>query len=53
VVSVIAQTSGQIDYVKLVDAKTLLDTSTASEGSVIVTAVVFDDVRLIDNLVLA
>lgn len=53
VVSVIAQTSGQIDYVKLVDAKTLLDTSTASEGSVIVAAVVFDDVRLIDNIVLA
>ena len=50
--SVIALTSSEIDYVKLVDAKTLQDTTSASEGSVIVVAVVLDDVRLIDNLVL-
>ena len=50
--SVIALTSAEIDYVKLVDAKTLQDTTSASEGSVIVVAVVLDDVRLIDNLVL-
>ena len=50
--SVIAPTSAAIDYVKLVDAKTLQDTTTASEGSVIVVAIVLDDVRLIDNLVL-
>ena len=52
VVSVLAPTSAEIDYVKLVDAKTLQDATTASKGSVIVVAVVFDDVRLIDNLVL-
>ena len=51
--SVIAPTSAAIDYVKLVDAKTLQDTTTASEGSVIVVAVVLDDVRLIDNLIIA
>jgi len=50
--SMIAQTTAAIDYVKLVDANTLRDISTASEGSVIVVAVVLDDVRLIDNLVL-
>ena len=50
--SVIALTSAEIDYVKLVDAKTLQDATTASKGSVIVVAVVLDDVRLIDNLVL-
>ena len=50
--SVIALTSAEIDYVKLVDAKTLQNATTASKGSVIVVAVVFDDVRLIDNLVL-
>ena len=50
--SVISLTSAEIDYVKLVDAKTLQDTTSASEGSVIVVAVVLDDVRLIDNLVL-
>ena len=50
--SVIALTSAEIDYVKLVDAKTLKDTTSASEGCVIVVAVVLDDVRLIDNLVL-
>jgi len=51
--SMIASTKADIDYVKLVDAKTLQDTTTASEGSVIVVAVVLDDVRLIDNLILA
>ena len=50
--TVIALTSAEIDYVKLVDAKTLQDTTTAREGCVIVVAVVLDDVRLIDNLVL-
>ena len=50
--SVIALTSAEIDYVKLVDAKTLQNATTASKGSVIVVAVVLDDVRLIDNLVL-
>jgi pantothenate synthetase len=39
--------------VKLVDAKTLQDSPIASEGCVIVVAVVFDDVRLIDNHVVA
>jgi pantoate--beta-alanine ligase len=34
--SMIASTKADIDYVKLVDAKTLQDTTTASEGSVIV-----------------
>jgi pantothenate synthetase len=51
--AVIATTSAEIDYVKLVDAKTLQDTPVASEGCVIVVAVVFEDVRLIDNHVLA
>jgi pantoate--beta-alanine ligase len=50
--SVIATTSAEIDYVKLVDAKTLQDTTTASKGCVIVVAVILDGVRLIDNLVL-
>lgn len=50
--SVIAPTSVKIDYVKLVNAKTLQDASTASKGCAIVVAVVLDDVRLIDNLVL-
>ena len=50
--SVIAPTSAEIDYVKLVEAKTLQDAKTASKGCVIVVAVVLDDVRLIDNLVL-
>ena len=50
--TVIALTSAEIDYVKLVDAKTLQDTTTAREGCVIVVAVILDDVRLIDNLVL-
>ena len=50
--SVIAPTSAAIDYVKLVNAKTLEDATTASKGCVIVVAVVLDDVRLIDNLVL-
>ena len=50
--SVIAPTSAEIDYVKLVEAKTLQDETTASKGCVIVVAVVLDDVRLIDNLVL-
>ena len=50
--SVIALTSAEIYYVKLVDAKTLQNATTASKGSVIVVAVVLDDVRLIDNLVL-
>lgn len=50
--SVIAPTSADIDYVKLVEATTLQDAKTASEGCVIVVAVVLDDVRLIDNLVL-
>ena len=50
--SVIAPTSADIDYVKLVNAKTLQDATIAHEGSVIVVAVVFDDVRLIDNFVL-
>ena len=50
--SVIAPTSAAIDYVKLVNAKTLQDATTASKGCVIVVAVVLDDVRLIDNLVL-
>lgn len=51
--SMIAPTTAEIDYVKLVDAKTLQETAIASEGSVIVVAVIFDDVRLIDNLILA
>jgi pantoate--beta-alanine ligase len=51
--SIIAKTSAEIDYVKLVDAKTLQDSPIASEGCVIVVAVVFDDVRLIDNHVVA
>ena len=50
--SVIAPTSAEIDYVKLVEATTLQDAKTASKGCVIVVAVVLDDVRLIDNLVL-
>ena len=50
--SVIALTSAEIDYVKLVDAKTLQDTTSASEGSVIVVAVILDGVRLIDNHIL-
>ncbi|KGA11195.1 MAG: hypothetical protein GM46_4195 [actinobacterium acAcidi] len=50
--SVIAPTSAVIDYVKLVDAKTLQDATTASEGSVIVVAVILDGVRLIDNHIL-
>ena len=50
--SVIAPTSAAIDYVKLVNAKTLEDATTASKGCVIVVAVVLDVVRLIDNLVL-
>ena len=50
--SVITPTSADIDYVKLVNAKTLQDATIAHEGSVIVVAVVFDDVRLIDNFVL-
>ncbi len=50
--SVIAPTSAAIDYVKLVDAKTLQDTTSASEGSVIVVAVILDGVRLIDNHIL-
>ena len=50
--SMIAPTTAEIDYVKLVDAKTLQETTNASEGSVIVVAVVLDGVRLIDNLIL-
>ena len=50
--SVIALTSAEIDYVKLVDVKTLKDTTSASEGSVIVVAVILDGVRLIDNHIL-
>jgi pantoate--beta-alanine ligase len=50
---IIQRSSAKIDYVKLVDAETLQDVATANGGSVIVVAVVFDDVRLIDNLVLA
>ena len=50
--SMIAKTTAAIDYVKLVDANTLQDTITASEGSVIVVAVILDGVRLIDNHIL-
>ena len=50
--SVISLTSAEIDYVKLVDAKTLQDTTSASEGSVIVVAVILDGIRLIDNHIL-
>ena len=50
--SVISLTSAEIDYVKLVDTKTLQDTTSASEGSVIVVAVILDGIRLIDNHIL-
>ena len=50
--SMIAKTTAAIDYVKLVDANTLQDTITASEGSVIVVAVILDGIRLIDNHIL-
>lgn len=50
--SVIAPTSAAIDYVKVIDAASLQDLSSASRGSVIVVAVNLDGVRLIDNHIL-
>ena len=50
--SVIAPTSAEIDYVKVIDAASLQDLSSASRGSVIVVAVNLDGVRLIDNHIL-
>ncbi len=50
--SVIAPTSAVVDYVKVIDAASLQDLSSASRGSVIVVAVILDGVRLIDNHIL-
>lgn len=50
--SVIGSTSAVIDYVKVVDPTSLKNLSTATHGSVIVVAIVLDDVRLIDNHIL-
>ncbi len=50
--SVIAPTSAAIDYVKVIDAASLQDLSSALRGSVIVVAVNLDGVRLIDNHIL-
>ena len=50
--SMITPTSAEIDYVKLIDARTLQDRTSASDGSVIVVAVILDGVRLIDNHIL-
>ena len=48
----IASTSAVIDYVKVIDAATLKELTTASHGCVIVVAVILGGVRLIDNHVL-
>lgn len=50
--SVIESTSAVIDYVKVIDTASLRDLSTASQGCVIVVAVLLDGVRLIDNHIL-
>lgn len=52
VVSVLAPTSAEIDYVKVVDSASLQELSSASPGCVIVVAVILDGVRLIDNHIL-
>lgn len=49
VVSVLAPTSAEIDYVKVIDSASLQELSSASPGCVIVVAVILDGVRLIDN----
>ena len=51
--SVIAPTSADIDYVKVIDPATLNELSMATPGCVIVVAVVLDGIRLIDNHMLA
>lgn len=50
--SVIESTSAVIDYVNVIDSASLRDLSTASQGCVIVVAVLLDGVRLIDNHIL-
>lgn len=52
VVSVLAPTSAEIDYVKVIDSASLQELSSASPGCVIVVAVILDGVRLIDNHIL-
>ena len=52
VVSVLAPTSAEIDYVKVIDSASLQELSSASPGCVIVIAVILDGVRLIDNHIL-
>lgn len=49
VVSILAPTSAEIDYVKVIDSASLQELSSASPGCVIVVAVILDGVRLIDN----
>lgn len=50
--SIIAPTSAAIDYVRIIDPEFLNDLSTATQGCVIVVAVILDGVRLIDNHIL-
>jgi pantoate--beta-alanine ligase len=50
--SVLAPTSAEIDYVKVIDSASLQELSSASPGCVIVVAVILDGVRLIDNHIL-
>lgn len=50
--SAIEPTSAVIDYVNVIDSASLRDLSTASQGCVIVLAVLLDGVRLIDNHIL-
>lgn len=50
--SAIEPTSAVIDYVNVIDSASLRDLSTASQGCVIVVAVLLDGVRLIDNQIL-
>ena len=52
VVSVLAPTSAEIDYVKVIDSASLQELSSASPGCVIVVAMILDGVRLIDNHIL-
>ena len=52
VVSVLAPTSAEIDYVKVIDSASLQELSSASPCCVIVVAVILDGVRLIDNHIL-
>ena len=52
VVSVLAPTSAEIDYVKVIDSASLQELSSALPGCVIVVAVILDGVRLIDNHIL-